>query len=196
MPRVRRQARDGEAEAARELDPAGAMPGAREAVNPFRTTDQQRVNVARFASEMDKSGLPSAFIAAAMDLAWHEQGAYDLMELWSEAHPGKEREEIVADLQDAVDEWAEAPRAPQTKPRIDFDQLDGVAKSVMAHKRRLRELIDRHGGVSAVARKSGIPQPSLSRLLSSASMPRRSTLYRIANALGVDESEIVTEWVR
>jgi hypothetical protein len=165
-------------------------------VNPFRTTDQERVNVARFAGEMADRGLPSTLIAGAMDLAWHEQGAYDLMELWSEARPGKERDEIVADLQEALDEWAEAPRTPQTKPRIDFDQLDGVARSVMAHKRRLRELIDRHGGVSAVARKSGIPQPSLNRLLSSASMPRRSTLYRIANALGVDESEIVTEWVR
>ena len=145
---------------------------------------------------MADSGLPTDFIAAAMDLAGQEQGAYELMELWSEARPGKERDEIVADLQEALDDWAEAPATPQTKPRIDFDQLDGVVKNVMAHKRKLRDLIDRHGGVSAVARKSGIPQPSLSRLLSSASMPRRSTLYRIANALGVDEAEIVTEWVR
>jgi hypothetical protein len=27
-------------------------------------------------------------------------------------------------------------------------------------------------------------------------MPRRTTLYRIARGLGLDESEIVTEWVR
>jgi DNA-binding phage protein len=145
---------------------------------------------------MAESGLPAPFIAAAMDLAWQEQGAYELMELWSERKPGKERDEIVADLQEAVEDWAEAPPNPALKPRVAFDQLGGIVRSVAAHKRRLRELIDRHGGVSAVARKSGIPQPSLSRLLSSASMPRRSTLYRIANALGVEESEIVTKWVR
>jgi DNA-binding phage protein len=63
-------------------------------------------------------------------------------------------------------------------------------------KRRFRDLIDRHGGVSAVAKKSGIPQPSLSRLLKSASMPRRSTLYKIAVALGVPENEVVMEWTR
>jgi transcriptional regulator with XRE-family HTH domain len=50
--------------------------------------------------------------------------------------------------------------------------------------------------VSEVARKSGIPQPSLSRILSSGSMPRRSTLYKIANALGLSEKEIVGEWVQ
>jgi hypothetical protein len=32
----------------------------------------------------------------------------------------------------------------------------------MAEKAHLRQIIDRHGGVSAVAQKSGIPQPSLS----------------------------------
>lgn len=165
-------------------------------MNPFRTSDEQRVSVARFASEMARAGLDNHFIAAAMDLAWHEQGAYELMELWSEASARKERDEIVADLQEAIDEWSEAPSAPRTKPRIDFDQLDDVVKSVVSHKRRLRELIDRHGGVSAVARKAGIPQPSLSRLLTSASMPRRSTLYRIARALDLEEKDIVTEWVR
>jgi DNA-binding phage protein len=67
---------------------------------------------------------------------------------------------------------------------------------VVAEKARLRQIIDKHGGVSAVAKKSGIPQPSLSRMLGSASIPRRSTLYKIANALGLSEAEIVTEWTR
>ena len=40
-----------------------------------------------------------------------------------------------------------------------------------------------------------MPQPPLSRLLSSAGMPRRTTLYRIANELGVREAEMVTDWV-
>jgi DNA-binding phage protein len=67
---------------------------------------------------------------------------------------------------------------------------------VLEYKKHLPDLIDRNGGVSAVAERSGIPQPSLSRMLNSASMPRRSTLYKIANAIDAPESEIVTEWAR
>ncbi|MBI4821796.1 MAG: helix-turn-helix transcriptional regulator [Deltaproteobacteria bacterium] len=71
-----------------------------------------------------------------------------------------------------------------------------IPSQVLAHKQKLRDLIDRHGGVTQVARLCGIPQPSLSRMLNSASMPRRSTLYRIANALKVPESDVVGEWIR
>lgn len=70
------------------------------------------------------------------------------------------------------------------------------AQCVMAEKVKLRQLIDRHGGVSVVAQKSGIPQPSPSRMLNSPSIPRRSTIYKIANALGLSEEDIVMEWTR
>lgn len=46
------------------------------------------------------------------------------------------------------------------KPYVTYDQLGDVAEQVMAEKAKLRQLIDKHGGVSAVAQKSGIPQPS------------------------------------
>jgi DNA-binding phage protein len=82
------------------------------------------------------------------------------------------------------------------KPYIKFDQLGDVASQVVTFKKRLRDLIDRNGGVSSVAQRSGIPQPSLSRLLNSASMPPRSTLYKIANGLNLPEAEVVTEWSR
>jgi DNA-binding phage protein len=66
----------------------------------------------------------------------------------------------------------------------------------MAEKAKLRQIIDRHGGVSAVAKRCGIPQPSLSRMLSSPSVPRRSTLCKIANALDLSEKDIALEWTR
>lgn len=70
--------------------------------------------------------------------------------------------------------------------RVDLRRArtDGSLVHARAHKQRLCDLIDKHGGVSDVARKTGIPQPSLSRMLNSGSMPRKSTLYKIANALG------------
>jgi hypothetical protein len=129
-------------------------------------------------------------------LAKTDQGTFDLMKLWKEAEDTKSKSEIVADLQDTLDDYADAPSEPLQRPRISSKDLESVGRDVLLAKKKLRDLIDHHGGVSAVARKSGIPQPSLSRMLGSASMPRRSTLYKIAVALGLPENEIVMEWTR
>ena len=163
---------------------------------PFRTTPEQVLELAGIVVAMQKAKLPTQFIFDAQKVAQLDQGVFDLMEMWLNAKKGDERDEVVADIQELVEDYAEAPAQPLEKPRISFDELDKVASQVMDFKKKLRDLIDRHGGVSAVARKSGIPQPSLSRMLNSATMPRRTTLYRIANALEVSEAEIATEWTR
>ncbi len=164
---------------------------------PFKTTDDQVIHIATVVVEMKKADLEPAFIVAASELARTDQGVYDLMALWLDAKgDDPERAEIVADLQEAIDDYQDAPSSPIKKPYINYEQLDEVGDRVIEEKARLRDLIDRHGGVSAVARKSGIPQPSLSRMLNSASIPRKSTLYKIANALDIPESEIVMEWTR
>jgi DNA-binding phage protein len=157
---------------------------------PFRTTPDQAMNLAAIMVAMRDAGLDSTFVVNAAKLAHADQGVYDLMAMWlAAAEDAEEREEIVADYKDA-------PAEPVLKPYIKFDQLDEVAAHVVKFKRQLRDLIDQNGGVSQVAQKSGIPQPSLSRMLNSASIPRRSTLYKIANALDLPESAIVTEWSR
>ena len=163
---------------------------------PFKTTHDQIIRMAEFVTAMSSAGLDRRFVASCSELARTDQGIYELMELWYEADSEDDREETLADLQDLVDEAADLPSQPTEKPYVPFDGLDAVASTVMEHKKRLRDLIDKHGGVTAVARKIGMPQPSLSRLLNSASMPRRTTLYRIANGLGVPESEVVGEWVQ
>jgi DNA-binding phage protein len=164
---------------------------------PFKTTPEQVMKLASIMVEMNRVGLDSNFIVAASELARADQGVFDLMALWLDtAGNAAERGEIVADIQESIDDYQDAPSAPLKKPYINFDKLDDVAQQVMAKKAKLREIIDRNGGVSAVAQKTGIPQPSLSRMLSSPSIPRRSTLYRIANALNLPETEIVTEWSR
>lgn len=164
---------------------------------PFKTTDDQVIHIATIVVEMSAAGLDPAFIRAASELARTDQGIYDLMALWLDAKgDGAERDEIAADLQDSIDDYQDAPSSPLKKPYIRFDQLDDVGDRVLEEKARLRDLIDRHGGVTAVARKAGIPQPSLSRMLNSASIPRRSTLYKIANALDLSETDIALEWTR
>ena len=163
----------------------------------FKTTDEEVLNLATIMVAMKDAGLDHAFIVKASELARTDQGTYDLMALWLSAAPDAgERDEIVADIQDSLDDYADAPQEPTQKPYIKYDRLEDVAQRVMSEKAKLRQLIDRHGGVSAVAAKCGIPQPSLSRMLNSASIPRRSTLYKIANALGLSEEDVVVEWSR
>jgi DNA-binding phage protein len=161
-------------------------------------TNKEFVSLMDIALRMHAEGLPDEFVAAAVRAVDANEGVRTLMLLWSEA-AAEERDAICADIQDLLDDLEAAPISrvpPAARPRISFDDFDDVLAGVKAHKQRLRDLIDKHGGVSEVARRSGIPQPSLSRMLNSGSMPRRATLYKIANALGLSEKDVVGEWVQ
>lgn len=70
------------------------------------------------------------------------------MVLWAEASDEEEKGEIIADIQEEIDQFEELPR----------------------------KVVEKHGGINELSRLSGIPQPSLSRFFNSASMPRRTTL--------------------
>ena len=160
--------------------------------------DENFVKLMGIAVQMSGAGLPDEFIADTTRAAYANEGVRELMFLWAQSD-AEERDVISADIQELLDDLEDVPvrhQPPKKRPRVAFDDLDEVLVQVKAHKQRLRDLIDKHGGVSEVARKSGIPQPSLSRMLNSGSMPRRSTLYRIANALGLPEKDIVGDWVQ
>jgi DNA-binding phage protein len=148
--------------------------------------------------KMSQEGLPNSFVLDLCNLARKSNSILGLMELWSGETDQEERAEIIADLQDHIDDDRDLPRNgdPVEAPKISFSNLDAVVGDIAGFKAKLRDLIDRHGGIVAVATKAGIPQPSLSRLLNSGSMPRRSTLYKIANVLNLSETEIAGEWVR
>lgn len=161
----------------------------------FITSDEQKVKVYEIATAMKKLGLSIHFISGCVENALVNEGTHDLMVLWLEAEDETQRNEIVADLQDEVDTTAEAPKKPLKKPHIKFNDLDSIAKDIKGFKDALRVLVDRNGGIAKLAEKSGIPQPSLSRFFHSASMPRRTTLFKIAEALELDEKDIINEWV-
>lgn len=144
---------------------------------------------------MKAAGLTSMFITDCVKHALEYEGTHDLMVLWAEASSQAERDEVIADLQDEVDMHLEHPKKPTKKPYVRFDDLEGIAKNIEGFKKNLRRLVDRNGGISKLAKKTGIPQPSLSRFFGSQSMPRRTTLYKIAEALGLSEDQIITDWV-
>jgi DNA-binding phage protein len=161
---------------------------------PFTTTPAQKVRVAQIASMMKAHGLYDEFIANLIDFASEYEGAYNLMEMWASEESQEDKDAIIADLQDEIEDWLSAPKKPTKKPYIKFDDLDAIAQDVVGFKQHLKTLVDQWGGITKLARETGIPQPSLSRFFNSAHMPRRTTIYKIANALGLSEKEIITDW--
>ena len=153
-----------------------------------------RVEIIEIGHQMNSTGLPKQFIAAAVDTAFEFEGVYDLMKIWADETDQAERDATVADIQDMIDECSQKEKVEGVYVR--FDDLDQIGKNIRAFKDNLRLIVDKQGGIGNLADLTGIPQPSLSRLFSSASMPRRATLLKIAKALGLSQVQIATEWSR
>lgn len=166
-------------------------------VEALRPSAGEAVKAAEYVTVMHNAGLADEFVAGVLKIAQTSKGAFGMLKLWVESEGDQpERDEVIADLQEMIEENEVQPGGGKALPRISFENLAEVAKEIAEFKRALRVTIDKHGGVTAVAEKTGIPQPSLSRMLSSASMPRQTTLYRIAAALELDESQVATKWRR
>lgn len=161
---------------------------------PFTTSSEQKIRVYEIATKMAKVELSVEFITDAVAMAEECEGLHDLMVLWDEEIDIEIKDEILADIQEEIDRHKELPQGIQQKPYISFDDLDRIAKDIVEFKKYLRNEVDRWGGITKLAEKTGIPQPSLSRFFNSASMPRRTTLYKIANALELTESQILSKW--
>jgi DNA-binding phage protein len=161
----------------------------------FKTTPEQQMKVYEIALAMRANGVDTTFITQCVRHALEYQGTHDLMVLWRKSKSKKDRSEIIADLQDELDIHTEKPLVPTKKPNVRFDDLEAIAKNVEGYKKNLRRLVDQKGGISVLAKKTGIPQPSLSRFFNSVALPRRTTLYKIAGALGLSEDQVITDWV-
>jgi len=153
-----------------------------------------QVDLFEMGTRMRQAGLADDFVAAAIHTAMEFDGVYDLVLLWSNEDDEKERDEIIADIQDMIDDCAQTGKSESVYIR--FDDLDTIAKNVRKFKDELLMIVNQHGGITQLAKLSGIPQPSLSRFFNTNSMPRRGTLLKIAKALGLDAVQVATEWVR
>jgi DNA-binding phage protein len=154
-------------------------------------TADDRLEVFKIATAMNEAGLPIAFIDKVAQLAQQDEGVFELLVMWSQE---EERDAAVDALQELVEDHEN--EGPIERPYIRFDDLEAIAANVIAFKTKLRDKVDAWGGISRLSRATGIPQPSLSRLFSSAAMPRRTTLYKIAKAMDLSAAEIATEWSR
>jgi DNA-binding phage protein len=155
---------------------------------------EKNVEIFTIGSLMHKSHLPDEFISKAVRTAMEFEGVYDLMVLWREEKDKEERQEIIADIQDMIDDCSQ--KEYRKAAYIKFNDLKTIAENIREFKDSLLLIVDKKGGIKKLSKLSGIPQPSLSRFFNSNSMPRRTTLLKIADALKLSEVEIATEWIR
>ena len=157
-------------------------------------TPDIKVEIVEIGHQMNTAGLPKEFIAAAVSTAFEFEGVYDLLRMWADESDEKEKNEVIADIQEMIGDCNQQEKVEGVYVR--FDDLDGIAANIRVFKDNLRALVDQNGGVKKLSEMTGIPQPSLSRFFNSASMPRRAMLNKIARALKLSQVQIATEWSR
>jgi len=163
------------------------------AAHRTRETDMSQQDLFSIAQTMRAAGHPDSFVARALDRAHEFRGIADLMGLWIEAEgDAEERDEIIADIHELLID-IDGPRGRKER-YVRFDDLDAIARDVMAFKDRLRAEIEKAMTLTELSQKTGMPLPSLSRFFSQPSMPRRATLLKIADALDLSGVEIASEW--
>lgn len=152
----------------------------------------ERVKLFEIAIQMKRSGLSDTFIDNAVSTALEFEGVADLMNLWNDEKDKKEKNEIVADIQEMIDTCSQQDKSQGTY--IKFNDLGAIAKNIRAFKDTLYQMVMERGGISKLSELTGIPQPSLSRFFNSDAMPRRGTVLKIAKVLNLDEIRIDDLW--
>ncbi len=79
---------------------------------------KQQVGLFRIGTDMHAAGLPDSFVASAIRTAMEFDGVRELVQLWSDEDTEAERAEIVADIQDMIDD------CQQEVGRTDIAQLN------------------------------------------------------------------------
>jgi len=121
-------------------------------------------------------------------LSLKSEGVADLMRMWHSETDQNERNEIIADIQDLIDD--ENNEEKNRHDYINFSDLDRISKNIREVKDRLLEETNLQGGIKRLSELSGIPQPSLSRFFNGNAMPQRMTLLKIKKALNLAKIEL------
>ena len=77
----------------------------KECLSLYKTTDEQRIRLHEVASLMKQYGLDVGFITSAVEIAEIYEGAFDLFCLWIDETDENERNNIVATLQNEIEEF-------------------------------------------------------------------------------------------
>ena len=144
-------------------------------------------------NEMLALGLPKRFAITAMAEAVRYEGLRQLLKMWHEEQDQGVRDEVVADIAELLEDLK--IQGVVTSPTLRPRDVAPLVADIRAFKDALRRLVDEKGGISWLADRSKIPQPSLSRFFNSPSLPQRGTLLKLREALAPDGSPLIAGWL-
>ncbi|MFN8791142.1 MAG: helix-turn-helix domain-containing protein [Bdellovibrionales bacterium] len=151
-------------------------------------TADKKVELIEIGYYMNQLGLPKDFIGSAIHRAFEIVAICELVKMWFREADQHVRDRLFESIQNALQQEEDNTQ------KIRFDDLERISQNIRLFKDNLRLKVDQTGGIKRLAELTGIPQPSLSRFFSTATMPRRATLLKISRALNMSHVEIVTGW--
>ncbi len=151
-------------------------------VQSERTAGDTR-QLLQHAQDLLDAGCEPILVGDIVRVSFESDGVFGLLQLWANEPDPTERAEILRELRLGVEDW-DSP-LPVVVGKLEDMDLDWIADNTMLFKDQLRILVDQRGGLTELALRVGMSQPSLSRFFASDSVPRRATLLRIAAALGL-----------
>ena len=82
------------------------------------------------------------------------RGVFNLLKMWVDESGPAERDAIVSDIQELIDDCAQPEKVEGVYVR--FDDLDRIASDVRKFKDSLRALVDERGGIGKLAELTAI----------------------------------------
>lgn len=154
--------------------------------------DEEKEQYFDILLKMKKNGLSSIFIFDAFTFSFENEGIMDLIKLWNQETDENECDEIIADIQDLINDCKIGKKIVS---HVNLNDLDSISKNIRQFKDSLLEVVNINGGIKNLSEKTGIPQASLSRFFNTESMPQRATLLKIKKALGINKLDLDPTWI-
>ena len=85
------------------------------------------------AAKMSETGLPPKFVKRSVDLAFEYDGIFDLFVLWQEEDNIEEKNQIIADIEEHVEDIQSYEPSTQHKtklPKINFDEIELIGTDI------------------------------------------------------------------
>lgn len=84
-------------------------------MNAVQMAPESRVEIVEIGHQMNVARLPKGFIADAVSTAFEFEGVYDLLKLWAAETNPVEREEIISDVQELIDDCSQKGKDDSSK---------------------------------------------------------------------------------
>lgn len=152
----------------------------------FKTTVEQREKLKHIAEQMLKSNVPAKFVQENVKIAEDCQGHFDMMDAWLDAADDAEKDDVLYALAEEVDEEAESREHREPIPSMDLEDIEEWAKATIARKQLIKaEILQKFDSLEQASVAADYPASFLGKFLDSPVPPRQTTLYRLANRLGL-----------